>query len=423
MDQVSENICKKKTNSPFKKFWVILFSLLVLLIPLGFFVGIVSNRESYRDDAVKDVANSWAAEQVIQPPSLVFYDEKNKKELGWELDKYNVSAVVDTEVRKRGIFKVPVYTADIVMKGNFIKPDGDIGNNKWTLSFDVSDSKGFIKQPEFKIGRMELSDSVSDKQYKYQAVSGEKNIPFEIRFKIRGVNKISFVPNANINNIKIPGSWADPSFEGDFRPVKRVVSEHGFDADWSIPRIATLNDKKISSDNSSSSGYVSGSNPNITCGVSLLMPVDNYRMAMRAVKYGFLFLVLTFITFFVFEIAAKKRRPVHPLQYMLVGMALLVFYLLLLSISEFMPFVLAYLIASLMIIGMVSLYTYFVLTKKENTKFSLLIAFILAVLYGFLYTLLMLQDFSLILGSFGLFVIIGIIMYATRDVDWYPKED
>ena len=423
MDQVSENICKKKTNSPFKKFWVILFSLLVLLIPLGFFVGIVSNRESYRDDAVKDVANSWAAEQVIQPPSLVFYDEKNKKELGWELDKYNVSAVVDTEVRKRGIFKVPVYTADIVMKGNFIKPDGDIGNNKWTLSFDVSDSKGFIKQPEFKIGRMELSDSVSDKQYKYQAVSGEKNIPFEIRFKIRGVNKIRFVPNANINNIKIQGSWADPSFEGDFLPVKRVVSEHGFDADWSIPRIATLNDKKISSDNSSSSGYVSGSNPNITCGVSLLMPVDNYRMAMRAVKYGFLFLVLTFITFFVFEIAAKKRRPVHPLQYMLVGMALLVFYLLLLSISEFMPFVLAYLIASLMIIGMVSLYTYFVLTKKENTKFSLLIAFILAVLYGFLYTLLMLQDFSLILGSFGLFVIIGIIMYATRDVDWYPKED
>lgn len=423
MDQVSENICKKKTNSPFKKFWVILFSLLVLLIPLGFFVGIVSNRESYRDDAVKDVANSWAAEQVIQPPSLVFYDEKNKKELGWELDKYNVSAVVDTEVRKRGIFKVPVYTADIVMNGNFIKPDGDIGNNKWTLSFDVSDSKGFIKQPEFKIGRMELSDSVSDKQYKYQAVSGEKNIPFEIRFKIRGVNKISFVPNANINNIKIQGSWADPSFEGDFLPVKRVVGEHGFDADWSIPRIATLNDKKISSDNSSSSGYISGSNPNITCGVSLLMPVDNYRMAMRAVKYGFLFLVLTFITFFVFEIAAKKRRPVHPLQYMLVGMALLVFYLLLLSISEFMPFVLAYLIASLMIIGMVSLYTYFVLTKKENTKFSLLIAFILAVLYGFLYTLLMLQDFSLILGSFGLFVIIGIIMYATRDVDWYPKED
>lgn len=423
MDQVSASNGCKKSNSAFKKFWVILFSLLVLLIPLGFFVGIVNDREKYRNEAVRDVANSWAAEQTIQPPTLTFYDEKNKKELSWELDKYDASAVVETEVRKRGIFKVPVYTADVVMKGNFIKPDGDIGNNKWIFSFDVSDSKGFIEQPEFKIGKMTSFDSVSDKQYQYHAASGERSIPFEVRFKIRGVNKLSFVPSANINNIKIKGAWADPSFEGDFLPVKRVVSENGFEADWSVPRIATLDVQRRTYDNGSSYGYKALNNPYVTCGVSLLMPVDNYRMTMRAVKYGFLFLVLTFIAFFVFEITAKKRRPVHPLQYMLMGMALLVFFLLLLSISEFMPFVWAYLIASLMIIGMISLYTYFVLTKKENTGFSLLIAFILAVLYGFLYTLLMLQDFSLILGSVGLFVIIGIIMYVTRDVDWYPQED
>ena len=108
MDQVSASNGCKKSNSAFKKFWVILFSLLVLLIPLGFFVGIVNDREKYRNEAVRDVANSWAAEQTIQPPTLTFYDEKNKKELSWELDKYDASAVVETEVRKRGIFKVPV---------------------------------------------------------------------------------------------------------------------------------------------------------------------------------------------------------------------------------------------------------------------------------------------------------------------------
>ena len=146
-------------------------------------------------------------------------------------------------------------------------------------------------------------------------------------------------------------------------------------------------------------------------------------MSLRSVKYAFLFLLLTFVAYYVFEITQKKNTPIHPIQYMLMGGALLIFYLLLTSISEFIPFAWAYLISVLFTVGLICTYTYFVLTKKQNPKFTLLITSAILLLYTFLYTLLVIQDFSLLIGSFILFVIVAAIMYATRNVEWYEGND
>ena len=154
-------------------------------------------------------------------------------------------------------------------------------------------------------------------------------------------------------------------------------------------------------------------------GISLLLPVDNYRMASRALKYAFLFIALTFISYFIFEITTKNNKRIHPLQYLLLGAAMLIFYLLLVSISEFIPFLWAYIIASLMTIGLIGTYTYFIITKREDIKYTAIITFLLALLYTFLYVLLKIEDFALLAGSLGLFIIIALIMYSTRNVDWY----
>ena len=145
-------------------------------------------------------------------------------------------------------------------------------------------------------------------------------------------------------------------------------------------------------------------------------------MATRALKYAFLFITLTFISYFIFEITESDKKRIHPLQYLLLGAAMLIFYLLLVSISEFMPFGFAYTVAAVMTIAMTSAYTHFVITRGQNVKFSIVITLLLSILYTFLYTLLRLQDLALLLGSLGLFIIIALIMYATRNVDWYNEN-
>ena len=213
------------------------------------------------------------------------------------------------------------------------------------------------------------------------------------------------VPGGINNAIEIEGNWNNPSFDGDFLPKEKEIKNDSFEAEWEIPAIAA------------------SSLVNPRAGVSFLTPVDSYRMATRAVKYAFLFLSLTFLAFFIFEIASAKKRPVHQLQYLMMGGAMLIFYLLLLSLSEFCSFGFSYTIAAFMTIALISTYTYFVITKKENVKFTVLITTIMALLYVFLYILLMLQDFSLLIGSIVLFLILGVVMYSTRNVEWNKDDD
>lgn len=413
---------KKNTNKKVKKFYIILGMLLILLIPILFLGNIVNDRENYRDEAVNKVKVSWADVQTISPPELnIFIPEKKEtvaKSL--ELNNYEAEVKVKTELRKKGIFTVPVYTADVELKGDFLNSYGDLKNIKSELLINVTDSKGFISQPKFKF----LSDKpVTNSSKKYTKIlnTNEKSLPFEITYQIRGINEIYVVPGGINNEIEIEGDWSNPSFEGDFLPSEKEITDKDFEAEWKIPAIAvaSLNNEPSNLKTNSDTNY--GYTPSQTiekAGVSFLMPVDNYRMATRAVKYSFLFLALTFLAYFIFEITAKNTKPIHQLQYLMMGGAMLIFYLLLVSISEFMAFWGAYIIAAGMTIGLIGLYTYFVITKKENLKFSLLISGIMAILYIFLYVLLALQDLSLIIGSLMLFLIMSLIMYSTRNVEW-----
>jgi len=392
----------KKGSSKTKKFFTILLSLLVLLIPMGFLYSVVNGRENYRSEAVGSVSKSWASEQIIGEPGLTV----NKKQL--QLEEYNVNADINTEVRKKGIFKVPVYTAEIKVSGTFKNSIGNLQNANAVLSFDVKDVRGFTAAPQFKLAN-NISNNVGDKTYITNISTSSSKIPFEINYKLRGVNSFYVIPAGSVSNLKFTGNWANPSFDGSFLPTKKEVSSDKFSAEWAIPHIATGSVPKSSSLESNK----------LKTGVSLLTPVDNYRMAQRCVKYAFMFLVLTFMAYFVFEITSKDNKKIHPIQYMLIGVAMLIFYLLLTSISEFIPFGFAYTISTLMTVGLIGLYTNYVLLKGKSKTFTYMITGILLALYAFLYTLLIMQDLSLILGSFMLFIIIAAIMYATRDVEWY----
>ena len=401
---------KKQGNAKVKKFYMLLLALLVLAIPIGFLFSIVGDREKYRNEAVEVISQSWAGEQVLKAPQMTVRSKvsESKGDEYLYLDDYNADITINTELRKKGIFKIPVYTAQVKVKGTYVLSDNKCNDAIALLSFDVSDSKGFIESPQIKVGN-ENMHPVEDKKYYTHINPAIKRIPFEYSYTLRGVNTLYVEPKGNITNIKITGNWQNPGFEGDFLPSKREVNKNNFTAEWSIPKIATT-------------GITNDSSDIIKAGVSLLTPVDNYRMALRSVKYAFLFLILTFMAYFTFEITSKKNNRIHPIQYLMIGAAMLIFYLLLTSTSEFMPFGCAYTFSAMLTIGLIGSYTHFVLTKKENKQFSLLITGLLIVLYGFLYTLLVLQDLSMIIGSFVLFIAIAIVMYATRNVEWYEES-
>ena len=390
---------KEPSNNYFKKFWIIFACVLVLLIPLQFLKGLIEDREYHRNVALTSIKNAWADEQVIARPNLVLKNGKNQFFL--DLNTYNVNINIDTQIRNKGIFKVPVYTANVEINGDFINKDFHQKTANAEISFGVKDTKGFIEEPQFKIYDGPYIPVGERAERKNIPVS--KQIPFSIKYKLRGMNSIAVQPSGKTNNITMKGTWTNPNFVGEFLPLNKSIDKKGFEATWKIPKI-------------------SGSDAEANCGVMLYLPVDSYRMATRAIKYGFLFLSLTFLSFFVFEITSKDKRKIHPLQYLLMGLAMCVFYLLLVSVSEFLSFGIAYLIAALMTVLLIGIYSYGVITKKQNTNFPILISTIIALLYAFLYVLLVLQDFSLLLGSLGTFVIIALIMYATKDIEWYNEE-
>ena len=413
---------KINENSKMKKFFILLLMLLLLLIPIGFWFGIIKDRESYKHDAIKDVASAWGDVQVFSCPTMSFERKKDKttETVYLTLNDYNVDINIITEVRKKGIFTVPVYTAEVKLKGDFTNTYGNLSDKEITTSIQVGDSIGFIEEPKFKINDRP-EKLTQDTKYISKLGNTGKNIPFEISYKIRGLNELFVNLGGQINNIKIKGNWADPSFTGNFLPSKREITKDRFNAEWRVPKVATTNVATVNPAPVAKYNY-EDIDRNAKVGVSLLMTVDNYRMATRALKYSFLFITLTFLSYFIYEITDKSKKRIHPLQYLLLGGSMLIFYLLLVSISEFAPFIAAYIIASFMTISLISTYTYYVITKQKNKKFSILITVLLVILYTFLYILLMLQDLALLIGSLGLFLILALIMYATRNVDWYNES-
>jgi len=429
--------------------------LLLMLIPMMFVNGIISGRKNYRDEAVRKITDSWGGSVLIAAPvwnvvyDTVIINAKKQENRTTHYYKFtpadlNVKAELVPQVRYIGIFKVPVFTAKIRMTGEFKdKALAMLTQSKAQfISIEINNLKGMADTPtvtwsngvkkEFapsssSISSVNVSQTTTqeyDDMTSYKSYYSDTNqtnlkilssdIPtnikdgkFDISFSIKGSGDISFVPLAKQNNFEITSPWTTPNFSGAFLPDTKTVNADGFKANWSVNYLASGIPTEISGKDLGTMSFKT----------TLLFSVDNYRNAVRAAKYAALFIGLTFLACFVFEISRKD--PIHPFQYALVGLAMAVFYILLISISEFVSFGWAYLIAAGAIILLIAFYARYAVLKKSAPKQVLGATALLAFLYAYLYMLLQLEDLSLIFGAVGLFVGLAAVMYATRNINWY----
>ncbi|MEQ9561562.1 MAG: cell envelope integrity protein CreD, partial [Woeseiaceae bacterium] len=237
-------------------------------------------------------------------------------------------------------------------------------------------------------------------------------LAFDTVLNIKGSESLSFLPLGDTTRASIKSTWPSPSFSGSYLPHTREISDDGFRADWQVSSIG----RSLPSHWSKASG-AAHSTESAMFGVDLYMPISIYRLTLRAVTYGVLFVVLTFVSYFMFEVIAGLR--LHPLQYLMVGMANVIFFLLLISLAEHIGFGWSYIASALASSGLVVGYSYAVLGQRRR---AMIVGTVLFVLYCFLYMTLKAETYALLAGSIGLWAALAVIMYMTRRIDWYQAS-
>jgi inner membrane protein len=231
-------------------------------------------------------------------------------------------------------------------------------------------------------------------------------LSFSFSVELNGSQSLSFIPLGKQTDVQLTSTWSNPSFSGAFLPASRDINEKGFNASWKV-----LNLNRNFPQQWIGNEYIVSES---SFGVDFLLPVDHYQKNTRSAKYAIMFIGLTFVAFLLFELISKRK--IHPVQYLLVGGALCVFYTLLVSFSEHIGFFWAYTISSVATIALISLYFNSIIGSARSTS---LLSLMLVGLYLFLFTILQLQDYALLMGSIGLFAVISVVMYVSRRVDWY----
>ena len=272
-------------------------------------------------------------------------------------------------------------------------------------------NQSFLFEPGIKGGNDLFDSGVSVKIPLNKTNLNERKYPFSFQLNLNGSEELNFLPLGQKTTVQLRSSWNDPSFDGAFLPESRQISKNGFVAAWQVLDLNRNYPQQWVGETNKESINRS------KFGVKLFSPVTEYTKATRSIKYLFMFVGLTFLIFFLVEVFNKRR--IHPIQYLLIGFSLCIFYILLLSISEHLSFELAYLIASISITVLITAYVKSTLKAKILTIAT---AIFLVILYGFMYVLLQNQDFALLLGSIGTFIIIAVVMYLSRNIDWYKTE-
>jgi inner membrane protein len=449
-----EKINQKIKNSITIRLLSIGFLVLILLIPTAMVESLIREREYRRGDVIREVSDKWGGSQSITGPILTvpyhiytkYYDAKEKTDKFNKTKAYahflpenlNINGTIAPEIRKRSIYKVILYNTSLDLTGKFSTPDfKKLGVNKqnvlWNEAFvsvGIPDMKGIRDNIDLKWNKenyafnpgIETNDvigsgvSVKVKvnpsheseliENNSKADTLKKDYSFSFNLNLNGSSFLKFIPIGKETNVNLTSEWAHPSFSGSSLPDEHEITNDGFTAHWkelhlnrNYPQEWLGNSHKV---NDSSFG------------VDLLLAVDEYQKSTRSAKYAIMFISFTFLIFFFIEIRNRKR--IHPIQFILVGLALIIFYTLLLSLSEHIHFNSAYLISSAAIIGMIGFYT---VTIFKNKKLTALMSGVLILLYGFIYTILQLEDYALLMGSIGLFIVLAVIMYLSRKIDWY----
>ncbi|MBN2269987.1 MAG: cell envelope integrity protein CreD [Sedimentisphaerales bacterium] len=440
----TDAILESLKSSHFIKGILIAFVILLLQIPIMKIRGVIKEREQTRTEAIDEITAKWGKSQsVIGPTILVPYanrpsqsaygqqqPQQNAEYATFLPESLKITGTIETQLRYRGIFEIPVYKMSLVLTGRFSRPD----LSEWTtdpnqilwdqahLSLQVSDARGMTKSPTLTWNDEPLSCLPNAGEFgaEHQGIHVKlkdhldgRDFDFSISLELNGSIGAFFAPFGRDTEVRVTSDWPSPSFQGAWLPTDRTVNARGFDAAWNIPFLSRNFPQSWQSRSDLDQALSSS-----LFGVNMILPVDHYRMAQRSVKYHFLFLVLTFATIWLLEVLIKVR--VHPMQYLFIGAGICLFYLLELSLAEHIGFILAYAIASAAIIALVTSYSAAVL--KTNAR-AAIVGSVVTLLYIYLYVLLMIQDYALLIGSMGLLAVLATIMFSTRKFDWYSLTD
>jgi inner membrane protein len=436
--------------------------VLILQIPAMYVKDVIEEREQRQQDAISEVSSKWAGHQVISGPVLVIPywqsapDSTSRlvrsREYAYFLpDKLDVTARVTPQERHRGIYKVMLYSSEVTMSGSFSQPalqrlniaPGDVIWNEATIKLPITDNKGLNEEIYMKLNdsSVAMAPQTSEDPAIDNALQGDikvtgpddlKLLRFSSSFVLNGSQQIAFSPVGKNTSVNLESAWPHPSFIGDVLPQSSQVNAKGFTASWksafhkhNFPQQWKGNAYSISNYNYAPGNSVQArsidvvkpasiNNINIASfGADLFVPVNGYQKTMRSIKYAALVILLTFASFFLIETTNKKS--IHPFQYGLIGLALILFYTLLLSFSEYISFNISYVIASICTIGLIS---WFVKGLLASSRLTVFLSTILVLLYVYVFTLLQLQDYSLLLGSIGLFITLALIMHFSRKIQW-----
>jgi len=441
------------------------FLIAILMIPIGMIAFLAEDRESRQEEAFREISGKWGNEQTITGPilSIPYKDTIERTTSDGKVidetiryahflpEELQIKGIIDPTKRRRGIYEVVVYNANLEISGKFLALDF----SKWDIAKDdilyeqafvtlgISDTRGIKENLDlvWENEKYAFSPGVKTNDVVLLGINADINLNqntnasqnFTITLSLNGSRDLYFSPLGRSTQVELRSAWSDPSFQGSFLPQSHTINDAGFMALWKVselnrnfpqkflgsvsavePMMQPIYSEKMPA--ISQAGTISQSN----FGVRLLVLADEYQETVRALKYAIMLIALTFLVLFFYE--AMREVRVHPLQYILIGLALALFYLLLLSISEYLGFKTAYLISALTIIGLITLYSKSIF---KTWRPALLEALILVFVYGFIFVILQLEDYSLLVGSLGLLGILSLVMMVSRKIDWYnfaPKN-
>ncbi len=421
------------------KFAFVLFLFVLLQIPLSMVTGLISER-SYRQDEVRnDIACSSSGEQrIIGPFIMVNYTETSYRDDKVQIKErrkfllpstFDMSANLDSFEKYRGIYRARLYKAQVALKGTFDADDLaalqglDIDN--MSLVVGIEDSRGLIRLDDMTIASADIEvapgtglDQLPQGFHSALTLADlnpAQPLAFDLNFLLQGMGQLQVTPIGSQTTVELSSTWAHPSFIGDYLPVSSEVSEDGFNAQWASNNFSTNIAQLFQS--CLSSNHACHELEQRQMGVDLIDPVDHYLKSHRAVNYSLLVITLVFASFFLLELF--QARPVHPVQYGFIGLALALFYLLLISMSEHLGFNWAYVVSAVASTGLLSVY---VSGMLSNTKHGAIFGVCLLTLYGLLFGLLQAESYALVMGTLLCFAILSFTMVITRNIDWYARN-
>jgi inner membrane protein len=416
--------------------------VMLLLIPLAMLRGLISERSGLREQAYAKVAQGWGGDLTVGGPMLRIPTERLEND-GKEThlvrrDIYLLPAQLDVqsdlrmepEPRYVGVYAVPVYMSAVHLTGQFDfaslqpllnQPDVTYKWEEARLRLPLSDVRALRKVERAQLGRADLKFGPAarglyvgiEAPIAVDGLNQNATIAFDFKLVLAGTRTFSVLPLGSATSVDVRSDWPHPEFQGAFLPASRKISNEGFEGQWQVLELNRSYRQTWMEGEVEESALLSSS-----LGVGLYQPVDTYQRAERAVKYAVLFIALTFLTFFTWEQVSRNR--IHPLQYLLVGVALSVFYLLLIALSEHIDFMIAYVVAATALVALVGTYLAGALRSRVRGAIA---ACAMSLVYGLLYALILSEDYALLLGAIILFVAVAAVMLVTRRVDWYRAPE